>query len=70
MPIDLPSPTAPSEGTSLPPPRAFGEAHTLTLPVGSRSALVAGGALLARPDAQALRVAIVPAAAASLTITF
>jgi hypothetical protein len=54
----------------LPPPRAFGEANTLTLPVGSRSAVVAGGALVAMPGAQPLRVAIVPAAAALLTITF
>jgi hypothetical protein len=70
MTIDLPSPAAPAEGTSLPPPRPFGEAHTVTLPVGSRSALVAGGALSLMPEIQSVRVAIVPAAAGALTVTF
>jgi len=74
MTIDLPSQGTSAEGTSLPPPRPFGEPNTLTLSRartgGGESAVVAPGGALPAHGLQPLHVAIVPASAASLTITF
>lgn len=62
------------EGTSLPPPRPFGEANTLTLPRRRRHAPGQGGvvALTAVPDAggEVLRAGIMRVDATPLTATF
>jgi len=72
--IDVQGPGAQPEGTSLPPPRPFGETSTLTLPRRRRAAGGQGGvvAILASPveDRQGLSAAIMRADATPLTITF
>lgn len=77
MPDDIGTPSAPSEGTTLPPPRTFGETTTLTLPSGglgmSEAAWPHGVARFEPPAAgqcAPLRAAILQVAPVRLTITF
>ena len=64
------SPSAQPEGP-LPPPRAFGEANTFTLPQGRSSlAMAPTRGDQAPSEADALRFGLIPADAGPLTITF
>lgn len=61
------------EGTSLPPPRPFGDANTLTLPRRRRrgaQGVVVGLAAATDPGAAVLRAEIMRVEAVALTITF
>ena len=72
MMINVSAPTAQPEGNSLPPPRAFGEANTFTVPRG-KSSMIAGAPIWARPgpaEANGVRFRVIPADAGPLTITF
>lgn len=70
MQTNRPSPSTPTEGTALPPPRSFGETNTLTLCAGHPT--VAGLVTLADqiPHPGTLRVAVFPADPLPQTLTF
>lgn len=75
MNIELSEAVTAAEGTSLPPPRRFGETNTMTLPRGRRAAAQRG--MMARVIEAAAagepghtRTAVVAADASPLTITF
>lgn len=74
MTSPTPGSSAQPEGTSLPPPRPFGEANTLTLPRRRRHAPGQGSVvgLTAVPDAggAVLRAEIMRVDAIPVTVTF
>jgi hypothetical protein len=76
MTIDVSAQVDTAERASLPPPRAFGEMNTLTLPRGRRAGASRGSvahaleAAASAPTVAALRTSVVAADPTSLTLTF
>lgn len=75
MTIETPAPGPEAEGSGLPPPRSFGETNTLTLRQAPRASApewdtMAAGWIEGSTDGRPLRVAIVAADPAVLTLTF
>jgi hypothetical protein len=76
MTIDVSAQVDTAERASLPPPRAFGEMSTLTLPRGRRAGASRGAvARVVEPadsasTATGLRTSVVAADSTSLTLTF
>lgn len=67
------SATGQPEGTSLPPPRPFGDANTLTLPRRRRrvpQGVVVGLAAASEAGGETLRAEIMRVEAAPVTVTF
>jgi hypothetical protein len=77
MTIDVFAPIAPAERTALPPPRAFGETNTLTLPPRARRGAASRGVVARLQEAASAadptlttRISVVAADASAVTITF
>jgi hypothetical protein len=76
MTIDVSAQVDTAERASLPPPLAFGEMNTLTLPRGRRAGASRGAVAQvvepagSAPRAGGLRTSVVAADSTSLTLTF
>lgn len=70
MPTNRPFQSTLTEGTTLPPPRSFGEANTLTMCAGhsTMAGLVTLADQLSHPGT--LRIAVFPADPLPQTLTF